>query len=161
MSSAIFTNIIVQKISTIPAGAILYFAMASVPDGWLLCNGDTISRETYTDLFNALGTVYGAGDGETTFRLPDLRGLFIRGIGTNGTIGTAVSAALGTQQTHQLLSHTHQYTNAAISTTNVQSGSGVTVRSTSSSTQNTGAASATHGTENRPHNIGMTACIKI
>ena len=62
-----------------PAGAIMYFAMVAVPKGWLECNGEEVSRQDYEKLFNTLGTVFGEGDGETTFNLPDLRGEFIRG----------------------------------------------------------------------------------
>jgi microcystin-dependent protein len=59
-----------------PAGVIQPFAgaEASVPAGWLLCNGQAVNRLTYFGLFRLLGTTYGAGDGSTTFNLPDLRG---------------------------------------------------------------------------------------
>lgn len=57
-----------------PAGVVLPFAGSTAPTGWLLCFGQTVSRTTYAALFTALGTTYGAGDGSTTFALPDLRG---------------------------------------------------------------------------------------
>jgi microcystin-dependent protein len=57
-----------------PPGVILPFAGATAPDGFLLCYGQAVSRDTYSDLFAAIGTTYGAGDGSTTFNLPDLRG---------------------------------------------------------------------------------------
>lgn len=57
-----------------PTGALLAFAGATAPAGWLLCDGSNISRSTYASLFGVLGTSYGAGDGSTTFALPDLRG---------------------------------------------------------------------------------------
>jgi len=60
-------------------GGIMYFAMSTPPTGWLKANGATISRTTYSALFAAIGTTYGAGDGSTTFKLPDLRGEFLRG----------------------------------------------------------------------------------
>jgi microcystin-dependent protein len=60
-------------------GQVVYFARNTAPEGWLKCNGATISRTTYAELFNAIGTTFGAGDGESTFQLPDLRGEFIRG----------------------------------------------------------------------------------
>lgn len=63
----------------VPAGAVQWFAAETPPTGWLECNGATVSRSTYPDLFNAIGTTYGAGNGSTTFKLPDLRGEFIRG----------------------------------------------------------------------------------
>lgn len=61
------------------AGQIAFSASGVIPAGWLECNGAAISRATYGTLFAAIGTNYGAGDGATTFNLPDLRGEFIRG----------------------------------------------------------------------------------
>ncbi|HZV36442.1 MAG TPA: tail fiber protein [Verrucomicrobiae bacterium] len=67
-----------------PPGAIIAFGGANIPAGWLLCNGSNVSRATYTNLYNAIGTAWGNGDGSgTTFSLPDLRGVFLRGV--NGT----------------------------------------------------------------------------
>lgn len=66
-------------INATPAGAVQYFAMASAPVGWLKANGAAVSRTLYANLFAALGTRFGAGDGKTTFNLPDLRGEFLRG----------------------------------------------------------------------------------
>ena len=77
----------------IPAGVILTFGGSTVPEGFLLCNGAAISRTTYAKLFAAIGTLYGAGDGSTTFNLPDMRDKFAEGSGTH-TVGTAVEAGL-------------------------------------------------------------------
>jgi microcystin-dependent protein len=63
-----------------PVGSILSFAGENAPEGWLLCNGDSISRLKYIDLFSVIGTAWGQGDGVTTFNLPDLRGRFLRGV---------------------------------------------------------------------------------
>ncbi|HCM6673365.1 tail fiber protein [Klebsiella pneumoniae] len=60
-------------------GDIKYTARSTAPTGWLKANGDAVSRTTYAALFAAIGTTFGAGDGSTTFNLPDLRGEFIRG----------------------------------------------------------------------------------
>lgn len=58
-----------------PVGSIILSAVATAPTGrWLECNGALVSRSTYSDLFAAIGTTYGAGDGSTTFAVPDLRG---------------------------------------------------------------------------------------
>lgn len=54
-----------------PAGAVVMYAGASVPSGWLLCNGQAVSRTTYAALFSAIGTAYGTGDGSTTFNVPN------------------------------------------------------------------------------------------
>ena len=75
-------------IVSIPTGMIAPFAMSSPPTGWLECNGATISRSTYATLFAAIGTTYGAGDGSSTFVLPDLRATFIRGFDNSRGIDT-------------------------------------------------------------------------
>ncbi len=64
----------------VPAGTVSAFAGASAPNGYLLCDGGAISRSIYSDLFASLGITYGAGDGSTTFNIPDLRGEFLRGL---------------------------------------------------------------------------------
>jgi microcystin-dependent protein len=68
-----------------PPGNINASASTNVPAGWLLCDGSAVSRTTYARLFAAIGTTWGSGDGATTFNLPDLRGMFLRGTGTHGT----------------------------------------------------------------------------
>ena len=60
-------------------GSIIQFAGATIPSGWLLCDGSELSRTTYADLFNAIGTTYGVGDGSTTFNLPNLKGRVVVG----------------------------------------------------------------------------------
>lgn len=62
-----------------PAGMLAPYAGTSAPTGWLLCYGQAVSRTTYADLFAAISTTYGVGDGSTTFNLPDLRGRTIAG----------------------------------------------------------------------------------
>lgn len=71
--------------SVIPPGVIQAFGGGTVPSGWLLCDGSTASRSTYSALFAAVGIVHGQGDGSTTFHLPDLRGRFLRGADNMGT----------------------------------------------------------------------------
>ena len=63
----------------LPAGMVNAFAADNPPEGWLECDGAALSRTAYADLFSAINTTYGAGDGTTTFNLPDLRGEFVRG----------------------------------------------------------------------------------
>ncbi len=71
--------------ATVPVGTVVAFMGQTVPDGWLLCDGSEISRGTYTELFAQLGTVYGEGDGASTFNLPDLTdGKFLEGATTAG-----------------------------------------------------------------------------
>ena len=59
---------------TTPIGGIIEFAGSTAPTGWLICDGQAISRTTYSDLFQVIGTTYGTGDGSTTFNLPNLKG---------------------------------------------------------------------------------------
>lgn len=66
-------------------GAVVAFAGRTTPQGWLLCDGSAISRTTYANLFACIGTTYGAGDGNTTFNLPNLTDKFIEGSSTSGT----------------------------------------------------------------------------
>lgn len=89
----------------LPAGAIQLFAMSAVPSGWLECNGAAVSRTTYANLFAAIGTTYGAGNGTTTFNLPDLRGMFVRGWDNGRSLDPG--RALGSQQAAANNPHTH------------------------------------------------------
>lgn len=79
-------------------GQVGFFAMATPPDGWLKADGTAVSRTTYANLFDAIGTTYGAGDGSTTFALPDLRGEFLRcvddgkGVDAGRVLGSAQAA---------------------------------------------------------------------
>jgi microcystin-dependent protein len=68
-----------QDINVTPAGAVQFFAISTAPVGWLKANGAAVSRTLYANLFAVIGTSFGAGDGKTTFNLPDLRGEFLRG----------------------------------------------------------------------------------
>ena len=68
----------------IQTGAVIAWAAAAAPDGWLLCDGAAASRSDYQDLFDLIGVTYGTGDGITTFNLPDLRGRFPLGLDDMG-----------------------------------------------------------------------------
>jgi microcystin-dependent protein len=101
----------------LPAGAVIPFAGTVSPSGWLLCYGQAVSRVTYGTLFAAVGTTYGAGDGSTTFNVPDLRGRAVAGkddmggsaasrltnsgTGNSGVNGSVLGAAGGADR-HQL-----------------------------------------------------------
>lgn len=65
-------NLIVKFL--VPTGSVSAFAGSSAPTNWLLCDGSNVSRTTYSDLFAVIGTTFGAGDGSTTFGLPNLKG---------------------------------------------------------------------------------------
>lgn len=92
-------------------GAVCFFAVSTVPTGWLECNGATISRTTYANLFSVIGVVWGAGDGSTTFKLPDLRGEFLRAW-DNGR-GVDATRAFASAQAAAMLDHTHSATTDA------------------------------------------------
>ena len=108
----------------IPAGMIMPTAGSVEPSGWLYCYGQNLSRATYARLFTAVGTTYGAGDGSTTFGMPDLRGRTIAGkdnmggstasrltAAGSGITGTTLGNTGGTEThtltTAQMPSHTH------------------------------------------------------
>ena len=77
-----------------PSGLMLPFAGKSIPDGWLLCNGAAVSRTTYADLFAAIGTAWGTGDGSTTFNLPNCDSRFMEGTTDTSKVGTYLEAGL-------------------------------------------------------------------
>lgn len=89
----------------IPAGAVQAFAMNVVPAGWLASQGQAVSRATYGRLFAAIGTTYGAGNGTTTFNLPDLRGEVVRGV--DNSRGVDPGRIFGSSQGHALQTHNH------------------------------------------------------
>ncbi|WP_273782878.1 phage tail protein [Bartonella sp. ML69XJBT] len=89
-----------------PAGFIGTFAMQAIPNGWLLCDGSAYSRSYYSDLFAAIGTTWGSGDGYRTFNIPDLRGMFLRGFDDGRNIDTGRSFASVQQDLIQ--SHQHE-----------------------------------------------------
>jgi len=76
-----------------PTGMVALWDNDNIPDGWLLCNGAAVSRTTYAALFAKLGTRHGAGDGSSTFNLPDMRDRYPIGAGTN-VLGTMLAEQL-------------------------------------------------------------------
>lgn len=110
--------------ASLPSGTVVPFAGSSAPTGYLLAQGQAVSRSTYSDLFSAIGTTYGTGDGSSTFNLPDLRGRVVAGKddmggssanrltdqtgGLNGdTLGDTGGSETHTLTTAQLAAHTH------------------------------------------------------
>lgn len=86
------TNLQATIKALVPAGVVAEYGGVNAPAGWLLCQGQAVSRTDYSDLFAAIGTRYGEGDGSTTFNLPDARDAFPQG--ANGNLGTAIEAGL-------------------------------------------------------------------
>ncbi len=126
------------------------FAGSSAPTGWLKCNGTAVSRTTYSALFAQISTTYGAGNGSTTFNVPDLRGEFIRG--WDDGRGVDSGRSLGSYQADELKSHTHNYTSSGPS-----GGGGYSSRYGVPTTRTT---AATGGNETRPRNLAFLYCIK-
>lgn len=95
---------------TIDTGIIRLWAgdFSSVPDGYLLCDGSAVSRTQYTKLYQIIGDAYGAGDGSTTFNLPDLRMTFPIGADTLNPIGTTGGEAAHALTVDELPEHTHE-----------------------------------------------------
>src|SRR5262249_53633802 len=88
----------------IPVGVIWTYGGSSAPTGWPVCDGSAVSRTTYADLFGVISTTYGAGDGSTTFNVPNMAGRSPIGVGDSGTAGHT-NHALGTaggEESHNL-----------------------------------------------------------
>tara|TARA_R100000773_G_scaffold44512_1_gene45954 strand:- start:105 stop:1256 length:1152 start_codon:yes stop_codon:yes gene_type:complete len=181
-------NLSFQIVAGVPTGAVFCVAVATIPTGYLECNGAAVSRTTYAALFSFIGTQYGAGNGSSTFNLPDLRGEFVRGF-DNGR-GVDSGRAIGSSQSGQNLAHDHDADASA--TSNVSdpghrhnargyggdddggdqfAGSGNnSVRNNAIEDATTGISVATNvsidvdddgGNEARPRNIAMMYVIKI
>jgi len=162
--------------AAIAPGITVPFAGSSAPSGWLLCNGQAVSRTTYSGLFAIVSTTYGTGDGSTTFNVPDLRGEFIRGL--DGGRGIDTGRTLGSAQADDFESHTHTATSTVTDPGHIhtQTNAGVTARGAGGGSAadvgagNTGSATTgvtvatintnTGGTETRPRNIALNFIIK-
>lgn len=138
----------------IPPGSVIHVLMASPPAGYLKANGAAISRTTYAALFAAIGTSFGIGNGTTTFNLPDLRGEFIRG--WDDGRGVDAGRGFGMAQADEFKSHTHgiAYPQAG------PVGTGVGYMSDVPGNGTAATSAATGGTETRPRNIALLACVK-
>ena len=167
-------NTAVSEVASVPSGTVINVAMQTAPTGYLKADGAAVSRTTYAALFAAIGTTFGAGDGSTTFELPDLRGEFVRGWddgrGVDGgrVFGSAQDSA-NKDHYHLLVRNT---TGAATGgtwdgavtdhITSVGSVDNSAYRLRASSAEPNVAASSSEGeTEGRPRNIALLACIKV
>jgi microcystin-dependent protein len=168
----------------LPPGCIMPFAGTSVPTDWLACQGQAVSQTTYAALFAAIGTTWNTtGEGAGNFRLPDLRGMFVRGTGTNATGSSSgtVGPSVGSYAADTYLNHSHTATSTDSGHThdvgrNSATGSGaggggqfmdagasggyVTTTSSTANISTTVATSTTGGTETKPKNYGVLYIIK-
>lgn len=150
----------------VPSGAVFHFAMQTAPAGYLVCNGAAVSRTAFAALFAAIGTLYGSGDGSTTFNLPDLRGEFLRG----ADLGRGVDSGrvFGSFQADEFKTHQHMFgtddqimlyggytrlNSFGYDSSSTAAGGGGGAR-TKNDTTNFG------GTETRPRNVALLPCIK-
>lgn len=142
----------------LPAGAVVYYPRTTAPTGWLKANGAAINRVTYADLFAIIGTTFGNGDGVNTFNLPDLRGEFIRGLDDGRGVDTG--RTMGSAQSQAIQQHDHYILNIAGNDTTPDTGITVGPKQ-QDGPQPAGYTSKTGGTETRPRNIALLACIKF
>jgi phage-related tail fiber protein len=161
----------------LPPGAVQEFAMNTAPTGWLKANGAAVSRTTYAALFAAIGTTFGAGDGSTTFNLPDLRGEFVRG--WDDGRGVDSGRVFGSSQLDQMQRITGNISSNRLCTTTISgtgaltqgtsgtleqpagsgSGSNIAIAFDSSLSPDARTSSDTSG-ETRPRNVALLYCIK-
>lgn len=114
--NSIVSNVIIPPSPLMPSGTVLDFAGPVAPVGFLLCDGSAVSRSTYSDLFAAVGTIWGVGDGVSTFNLPNLNGRTTIGSGTytdpvSGSITRSIAQSPGAEAhiltLGQMPSHNH------------------------------------------------------
>jgi hypothetical protein len=166
-------GITVAKLATttqqalLPAGAVMPFAINSAPSGWLAADGTAVSRSTYATLFAAISTAHGAGDGSTTFNLPDLRGIFVRGSGSQAISGITYNKTFAAKEGDAMQGHLHGPPSGSTSFI-ADGGAGLGGGGSSRNATNTGGpvTDGTNGTprtatETRPANIALLYCIKF
>ena len=155
-------NLSTSKISDLldlvwPANELHLFDQAAVPAGGrcLVANGAVVSRTTYARLFAAIGTRYGAGDGATTFQIPDWRGLFFRALDNGRGLDPGRALGTGTYQASQNLSHRHSVPTRSSNGTDEgyveDTDSGGVIRTVFTAYEG--------GSEARPINEALLACI--
>lgn len=143
---------------TLPPGTVIAHAAASAPAGFLACDGSAASRTTYAALYAAIGTLYGSGDGSTTFNLPNLVNDFVRGAGAGRPVGT--------RESDELRSHNHQsrmYDNGRPQADGAGTGESANPSYSYNSADNSGLicmTGAAGGAETRPRNVALLYVIK-
>lgn len=158
--------------SLVPVASVFALATSTVPSGYLECDGAAVSRTTYADLFTAIGTTYGSGNGSSTFNVPDMRGEFLRGwdngrgVDSSRTLGSSQGGATALPNTAFTTSdpgnHSHSYSGG--DRQNLDSGGqSQPVSQGGNTTGGAGAHTHTIGggdAETRPRNIAMMYVIK-
>lgn len=142
-----------------PAGLVAMFARGSAPTGWLKANGATVSRTAYADLFAAIGTTFGAGDGVSTFNLPDLRGEFVRG--WDDSRGVDNGRNLGSAQASAAGSFTARITTLSMGSGGTPMLDSITLNGTTFNDDTTQRTINVTPGDARPRNVALLACIKF
>jgi microcystin-dependent protein len=151
----------------VPAGTAIFYAANTAPSGYLKANGANVSRTTYAALFAAIGTTFGAGDGSTTFTLPDMRGEFPRG--WDDGRGVDSGRVFGSAQTDAMQGHRHQastglsrpFSAEVVSSLDAFYNTGSYTLSTGGPVANGGDGTPRTAAETRARNIALLACIKF
>ncbi len=148
----------IENVMAVPAGTVVYVCSHHAPRGYLKADGSAVDREQYRKLFNAIGVRFGSGDGVSTFNLPDLRGEFIRAL-DNGR-GVDAGRELGNVQMDEFKSHYHGF----LDRPNMRLETGVytwTPQVMEVAEQDSISTTRAGGSETRPRNIALLACVKI
>lgn len=154
----------------IPTGSVFPFAGITAPEGFLLCNGQEVSRFTYAKLYGILGDIYGAGDGSTTFNLPDYREVTLIGAGQNEKLSITEHDVynVGEFKDDQLQTHKHyRYSGRRNGwNTNPLAGGQAGYSATSSTQYNNGElvgepASCREGSTTHGKQVGVNFIIKV
>jgi microcystin-dependent protein/ribosomal protein L12E/L44/L45/RPP1/RPP2 len=144
---------------TTPPSTVAFVARNTAPAGWLKANGAAVSRTTYADLFAAIGTTFGAGNGTTTFNLPDLRGEFPRGWDDGRGIDTG--RAFGSAQGDLVIEHTHNITGFTGASNGTPGAHFYNTNQFNTTGASTSVQAPAGGAETRPRNIALLAVIKF
>lgn len=110
-----------------PPASIIMYGGNVAPAGWLLCNGGSYNISTYPNLYAVIGNIYGGSFSAGTFSVPDTRGIFVAGNGSQVISGTTYSRTLATKQAHQLQDHKHTYSDLLWWDSDTGGGSGQTI----------------------------------
>ena len=150
-------------VTAVPAGAVVAWTTGSAPTGWLICDGSAVSRSTYSGLFGVISDDYGAGDGSSTFNLPDYRGEFLRGVDGGRAVDpdrasrtdrgdSTTGDNVGTKQGHEFYSHNHSMGDSG--------GSGAASEGSYGRAFVNWFTGARGGNETRPRNVAVNWIIK-
>lgn len=163
----------IEAANGVPIGTIVPYAGSKLTGyaggGWYFCDGSALSRTEYPELYAAIGTMWGVGDGSTTFNVPDMRGMFMRGWSNDGNDdpdkdkrvarkpGGSTGNAVGSYQADEIVAHKHAGVETWNSNYSYEWGTDVE----SGVANKNGISSSTGGSETRPKNVNVMYIIKL